>query len=239
MSLIIGHRGAKGLAAENTLASIRTALKYDIHEIEIDIHVTKDNVVVLNHDAFIHTTAGRKLRGVRIANHTYHELLRYRADLPTLEEVITLVNRRVPIVIEVKPRVQPTQLITLLKGFLQKGWKPSDFMVASFSQRTLRTIHAALPDIKMVINERFSSIRALRRARQVRTNRIALNHRIIWWGMVRAMGRRGIELTTFSLNNPRKGARWSTHGLHGIITDYPDRFAPRTPARPAKKPAGR
>ena len=45
-----GHRGARGLAPENTLAAFRLALALGVTTLETDLAVTKDGVVVLGHD---------------------------------------------------------------------------------------------------------------------------------------------------------------------------------------------
>jgi glycerophosphoryl diester phosphodiesterase len=45
-----GHRGARGLAPENTLIGFRTALSFGVTTLETDLGVTKDDVVVLAHD---------------------------------------------------------------------------------------------------------------------------------------------------------------------------------------------
>jgi glycerophosphoryl diester phosphodiesterase len=224
MSVIIGHRGARGLAPENTLVSLQEAMVHDVHEIEIDIRVTKDGVCVLNHDPYLHEASGRKLRWAKIADMTYAQLLEYRPDLPTLEQAIRLVKRRVPLVLEIKSGVPTTHVIAVIKQFLAQGWAPTDFLLASFAQRSLRELHHALPTIPIVINERLSGLRATWRARQVGAKRIAINHHNIWWGFVSAMSRAGWQLTTFSLNDPKKAARWTQRGLHGVITDFPNRF---------------
>ena len=54
---IIAHRGASGLAPENTLASIRKALAFQPDYIEFDIHQTKDSVLVVIHDESIDRTS--------------------------------------------------------------------------------------------------------------------------------------------------------------------------------------
>lgn len=233
MSLIIGHRGARGLAPENTLESLRQALTHDVHEIEVDVRVTADGVCVLHHDPYLHSSSGAKLRGITIAAQPYARLLEQRPDLPTLKEAIRLVHRRVPLVLEVKSRVPTAPVIAIVQDFLTAGWHADDFLFASFSQRTLRELHAALPDIPVVVNERFSGLRATWRARQVHTRRIAINHHNMWWGSVSAMHRKGWKVTTFSLNNPVKARRWIKHGLHGVITDFPDRFA--SAAKPKRR----
>jgi glycerophosphoryl diester phosphodiesterase len=45
-----GHRGARGLAPENTLIGFRTALTHGVTTLETDLGVTRDDVVVLSHD---------------------------------------------------------------------------------------------------------------------------------------------------------------------------------------------
>jgi len=60
MPLVIGHRGAAGVAPENTLVGFETGLSEGAHMIESDIHVTRDGVPVLIHDPDLdRTTNGR------------------------------------------------------------------------------------------------------------------------------------------------------------------------------------
>src|SRR5689334_17021064 len=56
---LIGHRGAAGLAAENTLESFIIAAKHGLNWIEFDIRLTKDQAWVVMHDATVdRTTTG-------------------------------------------------------------------------------------------------------------------------------------------------------------------------------------
>jgi glycerophosphoryl diester phosphodiesterase len=79
-----GHRGARGLAPENTLAGFRRALAIGVTTLELDTGVTRDGVVVVSHDRLLnpdHTrdASGRFLAapGPAIVDLTYEELLRY------------------------------------------------------------------------------------------------------------------------------------------------------------------
>src|SRR4029077_1397344 len=45
-----GHRGARGLAPENTLAAFGTALRIGVTTLELDLAMTKDDVLVVSHD---------------------------------------------------------------------------------------------------------------------------------------------------------------------------------------------
>ncbi len=49
-----GHRGARGLAPENTLPSFIEALKYGVVTLEMDVVVTKDKKILVSHDPWIH-----------------------------------------------------------------------------------------------------------------------------------------------------------------------------------------
>ncbi len=79
-----GHRGARGLAPENTLAGFARALSIGVTTLELDCGVTKDGVVVVSHDRVLnpdHTrdADGKFLAasGPAIVDVTYAELARY------------------------------------------------------------------------------------------------------------------------------------------------------------------
>jgi glycerophosphoryl diester phosphodiesterase len=58
-----GHRGARGLAPENTLAGFATALAVGVHTLELDVGVTRDGVAVITHDPKLNPNITRDARG--------------------------------------------------------------------------------------------------------------------------------------------------------------------------------
>jgi glycerophosphoryl diester phosphodiesterase len=54
-----GHRGARGLAPENTLAAFRRAVAIGVTTIETDLAVTRDEVLVLSHDPYLNPALTR------------------------------------------------------------------------------------------------------------------------------------------------------------------------------------
>jgi glycerophosphoryl diester phosphodiesterase len=79
-----GHRGARGLAPENTLPSFEAALRHGVTTLELDIAITRDGVLVIHHDlalnpAITRDAEGRWLAqpGVPIRDMTYAEVQRY------------------------------------------------------------------------------------------------------------------------------------------------------------------
>lgn len=84
-----GHRGARGLAPENTLTAFRTALAIGVTTLELDTHVTRDGQVVITHDprlnpAFTRDAEGRWIDepGPAVAALTLAELQRYQVGRP-------------------------------------------------------------------------------------------------------------------------------------------------------------
>src|SRR5262249_17938626 len=117
-----GHRGARGLAPENTLEAFAAALQIGVSTLELDLGVTRDGVVVVSHDSYLnpdHTRGPDReflvQRGPAIRSLTLAELERYDvgrlkpgtsyaqafpdqkpidgASIPTLAKVFDLVKR--------------------------------------------------------------------------------------------------------------------------------------------------
>ena len=108
------HRGLfnNKKIVENTLPAFKTALKYNLG-IELDIRITKDNKIVVFHDSNV-----KRLTGVDkfVKDMTYEELKSLKLldtddTIPTLEDVLKLVEGKVLLLIEIK---------TAPKGFLEK-----------------------------------------------------------------------------------------------------------------------
>ncbi|HVC35930.1 MAG TPA: glycerophosphodiester phosphodiesterase [Candidatus Dormibacteraeota bacterium] len=218
---IIGHRGAKGLAPENTVASFLKALAHNADEIECDVRLTAERVLVLSHNRFISDSSGNKLV---VAEHNYLELKAHKPDLTTLQEAILSVNKQRPLLIEVKSSDVIQPLIKLLKQRLRGGWQASDFRLASFHFKTLRALADALPEIQLVVNDRWSGVRATSRGRRLGTRRLAMNRLWLWSGFIAALSRGGWELYAYTVNDRRLAKRWAKSGLKGIVTDFPDKF---------------
>lgn len=213
---IIGHRGARGLAPENTLAAIKAGLAAGADMLEVDARITKDGVAVLHHD--------RSFDDFVISDHTFKELRKRKPDIATLQEAITTVKRQVPLIIEIKPAVPTEPIIALLKKFFKKDWQPKHFFVASFDYHILKTVHTVLPNIPIVVLDSWSGVRATWRARRLHTTFICMNYRFLWSGFVASMAKSGYKLSTYPLNDPAKAKRWKMNGLYGVVTDFPDKY---------------
>ncbi|HVX48374.1 MAG TPA: glycerophosphodiester phosphodiesterase [Candidatus Saccharimonadales bacterium] len=220
---IIGHRGARGLAPENTATSLRKALEHHVDMLEFDVRVTKDGVPVLHHDA--------KLNGpnrLKLSEHSYGELKEHFPGLMTLEEALDQIAGKAVPYIEVKHGELVRPIAGAIKSRLKSGaYSPDGLRIASKSQKTLRELHEKLPDIPVIVIEPWSGVRAHRRAKELGAQEIAMNQLWLWWGFIRGFKNSDKKLYAYTLNNSAKAKRWQKWGLAGVITDYPDRFSSR------------
>ena len=101
--LIIGHRGACGYEPENTLVSFARAVNMGVDMIELDVYACKTGELVVHHD----DTVDRMTNGHgNVIDMSFAELRSLKVagieQIPTLSEVIDLIDHKVPIDIELK-----------------------------------------------------------------------------------------------------------------------------------------
>src|SRR5581483_2406842 len=140
---IVGHRGARGLAPENTVAALLKGLEHHVDMLEFDLRVTKDGVVILHHDPELTDPAGHKLS---ITDTNFKELKQHKSDLATFDEALAAVGNKVPLYVEVKPGVDVKPIVKIIKNYLAKGWKADHFRLASFDIKVLEQLQQTLPD---------------------------------------------------------------------------------------------
>jgi len=214
---IIGHRGAKALAPENTLASIQAALDCGIDEIEIDVRVSRDNIVVLSHDPYLLTSDGKKRL---IHTMPYADIVQVKPDATTLSEAMDLASGKCRLIVDVKSRVKLKEVISQSQVKIARGFPVKDLSFASFDFTILKLLRKSFPDVELVVNERWSGVRAAHRARALGTKRISMNQLWLWRGFLRQMHGRGFELSPYTVSSPRQATRWSPY-IYGVITDNP------------------
>ena len=137
--LVFAHRGGSALAPENTIAAFDNGLALGADGLELDVHLSRDGVVVVHHDRLLdRTTAWRG----PIAERTAEELR--RADVPTLAEV--LARYRDPrIIIEMK--VNRAALAAATIDVVRRADAVDRVCLGSFGLRVLRAARALEPAV--------------------------------------------------------------------------------------------
>lgn len=130
---MIAHKGIydNKTVPENSIKSFELALKKNI-PIELDIHILKDNTIVVFHDNNLLRMTGinRKIKDL-----TYKELIKYSLinssyTIPTLDEILKLINGKVLLDIEIKNDNRTKEMCRLLSNKLDNY--PGKFIIKSF-----------------------------------------------------------------------------------------------------------
>ncbi|KIY71144.1 PLC-like phosphodiesterase [Cylindrobasidium torrendii FP15055 ss-10] len=130
-----GHRGASAAFPENTLASFEKAMRDGAEGIESDVHVSRDNVVLMFHDPDLRRTTNssgkikeRDWYGPEGMEHVRTSKLPAQS-IPTFAETVALLmrpeNMHVKFNVDVKANNEPEQLFKLLNGIIsqQPDWE--------------------------------------------------------------------------------------------------------------------
>jgi len=191
---IIGHRGAKGLAKENTKESILAALENKADSIEIDLRV-QDGNIILSHDTTVRTE-----------------------DYCSLQDALLSINELVPVILDIKdPKV-----VDLLPSALSSY--NGSVVFTSHSFRVLQHVKKLIPDAELAIIEKWSGVRAVAEATLLGTKRIHIKQNWLWSKVVRSMVAEGYDLYPYTVNTKLRAQELADWGVSGIFTDYPDRF---------------
>lgn len=127
-----GYHDAKNLIPENSIAAFKQALSHS-YGIELDVHLTKDNRLVVFHD----DSLTRMCKADRIIEQTsYGELQSYylahtSEKIPLFEQVLSLVDGRVPLLIELKIPGKDTRICRYV--YEQLRHYNGGYMVQSFN----------------------------------------------------------------------------------------------------------
>lgn len=141
---IISHRGIydNKKIFENTLPAFKKALSKG-YIIELDIHLTKDNNIIVFHD--YNTKRMTNIDKV-VENSTYQELNKQKIlHIPTLEEVLKLVNGKVPLLIEIKQNQKVGPLEKKLMDMLKKY--NGQYAIQSFNPKTIYWFKKNYPNV--------------------------------------------------------------------------------------------
>lgn len=191
---IIGHRGARGLAPENSLLGVRRAMALDVDMIEVDIRV-KNGELVLSHDQVIRSE-----------------------NYATLEDLLITVEGNFPLNLEIKELA----VVKYLKKELQ-GYK-GRIIFSSFEFKILQAVKKVFPKAELAVLEKWSGVRAIAEATLLDTNRVHINQQWLWSGFVKSMKHRGFKLYAYTVNSRDRAEELEEWGIDGIFTDYPSLF---------------
>jgi len=207
--LRIGHRGAAAHAPENTLASIEKAIEFGVDVVEIDVRRSLDGFLMIMHDARVDRTTGR--RGY------VHELTRDEmSGVPTLADVIETVNGRAAVMVELKVRGIVGEALSAV------GSHPV-YLASYFHSEMLRARELA-PEMKTIALMDGVPVSPIAFALDAKATHAGFGFDSLEPGVVELVHAAGLQVFTWTVDDPRDIAQAVSLGADGLISNFPDRL---------------
>ena len=230
---VIGHRGAAGLAPENTLPSFQEALNWRCPMIELDVHLSgasknQQELVIIHDRKLSRTTSGKGL----VSNHSVTELRALDAgggaQIPLLTEIFALLYRHAEICgqvvalnIELKGAKTGTEVAQFLDNL--RDWP---VLVSSFDHEELDRFRQLDPHTPVApLFDKYQKD-WLKTAQSLNAAGINLGIKIATPQRVQEMTEAGFPVSVYTVNDPAVALQLQASGVKGIFTDRPDLLMP-------------
>jgi len=224
---IYAHRGASAELPENTMAAFRRAVELGVDALELDIHQTRDGVLVVAHDP-----DGLRMAGVpeRLADLSFAEAQRWDVGhgerLPRFEDVVSEFGT-MPLNVDLKRGAADATVDLLRRMNAEKR-----VCLASFQVQTLRRVRAlgyrgptalSRPEVLAAL----CTPAAIRRGPfRCRASRAQLPTRLGQPWIVRRMHALGLAVDFWTVDDPALARRLVAMGADGIMTNDPRTIVP-------------
>lgn len=156
--ILLAHRGGCGEGMENTIGTFEKTLALGIKAIEIDVRITKDGKIVLQHDGTLKRTAGVDKRVEDMTEKELREItLNDGSKLCFFDEFLKLMSKHPGVLVEVelKCRKYTDEFIygsgyldKIAKAIIKSQPKGSNYVMTSFDARALRYVKEHYPSIE-------------------------------------------------------------------------------------------
>ena len=206
---LIAHRGARCDGRENTLCAFKAAKKYPLAYVELDIHTTKDGIVVCHHDFDINNN--------KIATHTYKQLISQDPELTTFQEAIEAIGNDFPLMVHIKPDHTAKNVLSQIAS--HPRWS-----VGSFNIEALQYLRQkGIPKNHLFLFQHGEPMTQIGRALNVDVGGVGINHGYIspiWYWRA---NRHGLKTYTWTINSIFQARLFRLFYPHlAICTDRPD-----------------
>jgi glycerophosphoryl diester phosphodiesterase len=224
----IAHRGASGSFPENTLAAFRAAIEAGAGMCELDVQLTRDGAMVVIHDDTVdRTTDGtgavaamtlaeikRLDAGEKFASHFVGE------SVPTLDEVLDLVQGRCALNIELKADGLEAKVGELVRARGAFGWT----LISSFDWATLTRIRQVAPELRIGLLASRWPARLVGAATEMKASAINPSFDIVTEDLCSAAHSRELKVYAWTVDEPVAMRRLIAAGVDGIMTNWPGRL---------------
>ena len=231
-SLNFAHRGFTRSAPENSLSAFAAAIELGVDGIELDVRTCKTGEVIVFHDPTVaRMTNGRGF----VKNKTLEELKRLRLrnqnleineNIPTLEEVIELLDGRVILNIELKTKgTRKESLEKKVVDIIGYYGIADSTVISSFNPIAVRRIRKIDDRLTtgLILNKNFNIRRSeIPLTKLVGAKALHLEKSLVRAKLIKKIKDLGFYCVVWSENDPGKMQQMIDIGIDAIITDKPD-----------------
>lgn len=224
--LKIGHRGAMGHEPENTISSFKKAIELNVDAVEFDVYVCKTGELIVMHDDKIdRTTNGTGYT----EDKTFAELRSLDAgkgeQIPTLEEVLDVIDKRAVINIELKGNNTALATEQVIRKYVNtKGWSVHDFMVSSFDHHELKKFKQCYPEVAIGALVDGIPLSYADCAVELNAQSINLCLEFINQDFVDDAHKKGLKVYVWTVNDHDDIAKIKALNVDGIFSNFPERL---------------
>jgi glycerophosphoryl diester phosphodiesterase len=231
--LILGHRGAKNYAPENTLAAFTLALEQGADGVELDAKLSADGHVIVHHDMTVDRTTDGHGRVAQLTLAQMRELdagrsfsEKFRGEkIPTLDEVFETIGKRAFINVELTNYSTPRDgLVAKVCERVRKQALQARIIFSSFFAGNLKKAAALLPEVPCGLLALKGWTGAWSRSFGFTFGEYQASHPYftdVTHEQVQRVHRLKRKINVWTVNNEDDIKRFIGWGVDGLITDDP------------------
>lgn len=223
---IIAHRGASGLAPENTLKAIRLALELGADAIELDVQQADGELWVFHDRRLERCTDGHGV--LTRQSRAYLESLDAGQGerIPTLWQVMALIRGRSELHIELKGDHTADAVAALTRrAEAELGFTPAQWIVSSFHHPELARFALLRPEIRLGALTANLPLQLARFAERLGAWSLNCDVDFVNAELVADAHRRGLKVLVYTVDEVADRDTLAAMGVDGIFTNRPDRFS--------------
>jgi glycerophosphoryl diester phosphodiesterase len=224
---IIAHRGASGLAPENTLKAIRLALALGAQAIEIDVQQADGELWVFHDRRLERCTNGGGVLTAQSRAYLAGLDAGEGEPIPTLWQVMEAIAGRAELHIELKGVHTADEVAVLTRrAEAQLGFTPAHWVVSSFHHPELARFAALRPEIRLGALTATIPFTLAEFAAELGAWSLNCDVDFVDAALVMDAHRRGLKVLVYTVDHTADLAALVAMGVDGIFTNRPDRFLP-------------
>ena len=225
-TLVIGHRGARGHLAENTLASIRKAMELGVDGVEIDVFRCATGELVVFHDKTLDALTNGTGYIEKMSLDSIKQFLVLGIEpIPTLNEVMDLIDGTIQLNIELKGTQTAVLTSELIEHYFEtSNWEAKNVFISSFDWNELDQFYKVNKKVAIAVLIEDDPIDAIPVAKRLAAFAINPDFKSLTQANVEKMHEAGFMVYPWTVNEPDDIADMIAIGVDALITDFPERI---------------